>query len=373
MSRLRSVFGCAATVLLMFSDSASAVVQWSETGGGNWSVATNWIGELPGVADEVRIDSGGVAKLTQPTRLRGAMLGYRPESEGLLEVFADLSLSKVMVVGRGGAGTLSISSGAEVDAGECVHIGFLKESDGRIILEGEGSRLHSGGALFVGRDGAAFLRIGKGACVSVDGSLKINAGETANECKIGLYPGGMLALNDRSLKGETLADFLDLVSGTGNIQYLQGGRWANITSGREGINYRLNTEVENGKSYRKLTLLKAPALRLASVFSDNMVFQQRSNAGIWGWAKAGDQITIRPGWTNSPVVAVAGSDGKWRASVPTPEASAKQYNLVVCDGAGHTLRLSNVLIGQNFFNNFFTPDITSKWKYGLNIWFGSYC
>ena len=37
---------------------------------------------------------------------------------------------------------------------------------------------------------------------------------------------------------------------------------------------------------------------LPSFFSDNMVFQQNTQAAVWGWTDSGKKVTIRPSWTS---------------------------------------------------------------------------
>ena len=50
---------------------------------------------------------------------------------------------------------------------------------------------------------------------------------------------------------------------------------------------------------------------LPSFFSDNMVFQQNTQAAVWGWTDSGKKVTIRPSWTSKKTVAVPDSNGKW--------------------------------------------------------------
>lgn len=39
-----------------------------------------------------------------------------------------------------------------------------------------------------------------------------------------------------------------------------------------------------------------PALRTASLFCDNMVFQQNTSAAIWGWGEPGDTVSVTTSW-----------------------------------------------------------------------------
>ena len=38
-------------------------------------------------------------------------------------------------------------------------------------------------------------------------------------------------------------------------------------------------------------------ITLPSFFGDNMVLQQKTDAAIWGWARPGSQITLKPSWS----------------------------------------------------------------------------
>jgi sialate O-acetylesterase len=82
---------------------------------------------------------------------------------------------------------------------------------------------------------------------------------------------------------------------------------------------------------------------LPGIFSDNMVIQQKSDLLIWGWAKTGEQVVIKTGWSDSELKTIADPQGKWKVTVNTPSAggpydiSIKGYN---------ELRLKNVLIGE---------------------------
>ncbi len=87
-------------------------------------------------------------------------------------------------------------------------------------------------------------------------------------------------------------------------------------------------------------------VRLPSIFNDNMVLQQNTQAAIWGWTDKGKKVTIRPSWTSVRTVALPDADGKWFARVQTPAAGGP-YTVVISDGEKITLR--NVLVGEVWF------------------------
>ncbi|MSR30993.1 MAG: 9-O-acetylesterase [Gemmataceae bacterium] len=82
-------------------------------------------------------------------------------------------------------------------------------------------------------------------------------------------------------------------------------------------------------------------VRLAKIFSDNMVLQRDSLAPIWGWDKAGAQVTVTMGTIKS--TGTADASGKFQVNLPPTKA-----------GGPHTLEiegtskvtLKNVLFGE---------------------------
>ena len=84
-------------------------------------------------------------------------------------------------------------------------------------------------------------------------------------------------------------------------------------------------------------------VKLASVFSDNMVLQQQSLVSIWGMANKGKKVQIAPSWTKKIFSVLANEDGTWRTRIPTPFAGGP-YDINFSDGTVMTLH--NVLIGE---------------------------
>ncbi len=101
------------------------------------------------------------------------------------------------------------------------------------------------------------------------------------------------------------------------------------------------------RPYAVIAALGAAALagadvKLASLFTSNMVFQQRTEAPIWGTAAPGEQVTIRTTW-GANATAVAGEDGRWRTKVRTGAAGGP-YEVSVT--GGNSLWLRNVMLGE---------------------------
>ena len=73
--------------------------------------------------------------------------------------------------------------------------------------------------------------------------------------------------------------------------------------------------------------VRASELKLAAIFGDNMVLQQKQRVPIWGWSGAGDQVTVKFGGQTKSTR--AGADGKWLVKLGKLKASAKPQNLII--------------------------------------------
>lgn len=88
-------------------------------------------------------------------------------------------------------------------------------------------------------------------------------------------------------------------------------------------------------TYAKVTLPK--------MFSDGMVMQRETNANIWGHAGKSATVRIAPSWTKKTYTVKADGNGKWKASISTPEAGGP-YSITFNDGEKTVL--DNILIGE---------------------------
>ena len=82
-------------------------------------------------------------------------------------------------------------------------------------------------------------------------------------------------------------------------------------------------------------------VRLPKVFGDHMVLQQKSQVAVWGWADAGEDVSVTLG--GATATAKAGADGKWRVQLATPEAGGP-HELAV--NGKNEVKLTDVLIGE---------------------------
>ena len=82
-------------------------------------------------------------------------------------------------------------------------------------------------------------------------------------------------------------------------------------------------------------------VRLPKIFGSNMVLQRGQDVPVWGWADAGEQITVSIG--DASATAKAGKDGAWKLAMPSMDAGGPH---VVTVKGSNTLTLENVLVGE---------------------------
>ncbi len=92
-----------------------------------------------------------------------------------------------------------------------------------------------------------------------------------------------------------------------------------------------------------LLTLHGQKLKLASIFTDNMVLQQKTETPVWGWAKSGTSISITPSWSGQSYKATADKQGKWMVKIQTPNAGGP-YKVEI-DGT-EKIVIDDVLIGE---------------------------
>jgi sialate O-acetylesterase len=95
-------------------------------------------------------------------------------------------------------------------------------------------------------------------------------------------------------------------------------------------------------------LLSLPAaaraeVRLPSIFTSHMVLQHGKPTRIWGWAGAGEKVTVE--FARQTVEAQADDAGKWRAELAALEPSAESRTLKVT-GPESAIELTDVLVGS---------------------------
>lgn len=83
-------------------------------------------------------------------------------------------------------------------------------------------------------------------------------------------------------------------------------------------------------------------VRLPDVIGDSMVLQQKQAVPIWGWADAGESVTVKFGKQAKTIVADA--NGKWRVDLKNLTANYKPQILTI-EGK-NKIELKNILVGE---------------------------
>ncbi len=90
--------------------------------------------------------------------------------------------------------------------------------------------------------------------------------------------------------------------------------------------------------------LSAADFRLASAISDHMVLQREKPVAMWGWADAGETVTVA--FAGQSKSATAGTDGNWSLKLEALAASAESRTLVVTGKEGRKVEVKDVLVGE---------------------------
>ncbi|MCR5715015.1 MAG: sialate O-acetylesterase [Bacteroidales bacterium] len=92
-----------------------------------------------------------------------------------------------------------------------------------------------------------------------------------------------------------------------------------------------------------LTTVVKAEVRLADVFSSNMVLQQEQPIPVWGTAEKGETVTVR--FSGKTQKVVADPEGHWMAELAPCRAAFKPQQLRVA-GKRNVIVLNNILVGE---------------------------
>ena len=84
-------------------------------------------------------------------------------------------------------------------------------------------------------------------------------------------------------------------------------------------------------------------LCVSNVFQSNMVLQRDKPVPVWGWASAGEKVTVS--FASATVETTAAEDRSWKVVLPPMSASTTPRVLTVI-GRDSSLTLENVLVGD---------------------------
>jgi len=84
-------------------------------------------------------------------------------------------------------------------------------------------------------------------------------------------------------------------------------------------------------------------IKLPSVFGDNMVLQQNSEATVWGWGDPGSEIKISGSWNKDTVKTKISNQAEWKVKLKTPSAGGP---FTISIKSKTEVVLKNVMIGE---------------------------
>ena len=88
--------------------------------------------------------------------------------------------------------------------------------------------------------------------------------------------------------------------------------------------------------------IAAGNIRVANIFTDNMVLQQQANNAIWGWAAPGQRVTAKASW-GAKSETVADQDGRWILFLKTDMPGTNHTLMLTGD---KNIEIKNVAIGE---------------------------
>ena len=83
-------------------------------------------------------------------------------------------------------------------------------------------------------------------------------------------------------------------------------------------------------------------VRLPGFFGDHMVLQQKMKIRVWGWADAGELVTVSVGQNSA--TATPNDNGRWQVELPPLPADKEPQTLTV--RGNNTIEIKDVLIGE---------------------------
>lgn len=86
-------------------------------------------------------------------------------------------------------------------------------------------------------------------------------------------------------------------------------------------------------------------IRLCSIFSDGLVLQQNKPVSVWGWADAGEKVSVS--FAGQEMGTTADEDGNWKITLNAIKANDKSQTLNV--RGTNTLTVKDVLVGEVWF------------------------
>ena len=83
-------------------------------------------------------------------------------------------------------------------------------------------------------------------------------------------------------------------------------------------------------------------VRLPAIIGNNMVLQRDVPLPVWGWADAGENITVTMGENMAAVTADA--TGKWKVTLPAQKTAGGPHEMIIA--GKNAIKITNILIGE---------------------------
>ncbi len=83
-------------------------------------------------------------------------------------------------------------------------------------------------------------------------------------------------------------------------------------------------------------------VKLPTVLDSHMVLQRDAPITIWGWADAGEKVTVTMGDASQETTAA--DNGTWKVSLPALKADGQAHSITVA--GNNTIKLEDILIGE---------------------------
>ena len=114
-------------------------------------------------------------------------------------------------------------------------------------------------------------------------------------------------------------------------------------------------------AFASLSLAGMADVKPAAIFADHMVLQRETQAPVWGWADAGEKVTVTGSWGDT-AEATTDASGKWMVKLQTPAAGGP-HSLTI--RGNNTVTIRDVLSGEVWFcagqsNMAFTLNMLAK-------------
>lgn len=109
--------------------------------------------------------------------------------------------------------------------------------------------------------------------------------------------------------------------------------------------------------------LLSAEIRLPAIVSSDMVLQRNTTVVLWGWADAGEKISIGASWLDEEIKLKADEDGQWRVEVKTTGSKSPQQ--ITLKSKDSEISLENILFGEVWI-----CSGQSNMQQGLNGYYG---